>query len=190
MGGKRCEPINLGYLYTYLSLRNAAKARSRDTTGRVQKGFFGRQRLDMLSKGLSANQERTQNLKHVRENPVSDIGLAHARPKSSVAMNEDISLDGFIPAPIHISPCTPKSKARKSKYLSDSASSSSSCPPRSEVLNALDTSERRCLPHQGCSFRFNIPLSNSDVHASRHRPNPLHPGLGRSPKARGAMHST
>ncbi|KAG6916172.1 hypothetical protein DXG01_008145 [Tephrocybe rancida] len=32
--------------------RNAAKARAKDSTGRIQKGYFGRKRLNMLSNGI------------------------------------------------------------------------------------------------------------------------------------------
>lgn len=59
MGGRRCA-LFLRNLHSvkhrsmiHVSARNAAKARTRDKTGRIQKDFFGRRRLNILSKGLA-----------------------------------------------------------------------------------------------------------------------------------------
>ncbi|KAJ7510488.1 hypothetical protein B0H11DRAFT_2415869 [Mycena galericulata] len=104
--------------------RNAARTRSKDTTGRVQKTFFSRQRLDILSKNLSGRA-------HSRENSsgygprvtASDIALSHAK---HVENENNSPADAFIPHP------HPKSAVKRHSKPSD---------PGSRVLEALDTKE-------------------------------------------------
>jgi hypothetical protein len=58
------------------------KARARDQVGRKQKGFFKRQRLDMLAKGLSGSLEPLCNpIIWQQKWDLGDIELAHARTK-------------------------------------------------------------------------------------------------------------
>ncbi|KAK0449879.1 hypothetical protein EV421DRAFT_1777424 [Armillaria borealis] len=97
--------------------KNAAKVRSRDAAGRQQKRFFGRQRLNLLSKRRSINSPTSRN------QPQPSISLAHVKQNSTLSL----SPRGYIPSP---------SKPRKSKRDGPSSASSSS-----KVLEALDTSE-------------------------------------------------
>ncbi|KAK0495205.1 hypothetical protein EDD18DRAFT_1354417 [Armillaria luteobubalina] len=97
--------------------KNAAKIRSRDAAGRQQKRFFGRQRLNLLSKRRSINSPTPKN------QPQPSISLAHAKQNSTLSL----SPRGYIPSP---------SKPWKSKRDGPSSASSSS-----KVLEALDTSE-------------------------------------------------
>lgn len=71
---------------------------------------------------------------------IPDIKLAHARQNSSNTANQIV---GYIPDPIRVSPCTPKSQLRLSKISMDSNHSSSTRIKPSRVLQALDTCERR-----------------------------------------------
>ncbi|KAK0470087.1 uncharacterized protein EV420DRAFT_1757707 [Desarmillaria tabescens] len=95
--------------------KNAAKIRSRDAAGRQQKRFFGRQRLNLLSKRRSINSPTSRN------QPQPSISLAHAK------QNSTLQPQGYIPSP---------SKPPKSKRDGPSSASNSS-----KVLEALDTSE-------------------------------------------------
>ncbi|KAK0213921.1 hypothetical protein IW262DRAFT_283266 [Armillaria fumosa] len=97
--------------------KNAAKVRSRDAAGRQQKRFFGRQRLNLLSKRRSINSPTSRN------QPRPSISLAHAKQNPALSL----SPRGYIPSP---------SKSWKSKRDGPSSASSSS-----KVLEALDTSE-------------------------------------------------
>ncbi|KAK0235597.1 hypothetical protein EDD85DRAFT_837443 [Armillaria nabsnona] len=99
--------------------KNAAKVRSRDAAGRQQKRFFGRQRLNLLSKRRSVNSPTPRN----QAQP--SISLAHAKQKQNSTLL--LSPRGYIPSP---------SKPGKSKRDGPSSASSSS-----KVLEALDTSE-------------------------------------------------
>ncbi|KAK0193523.1 hypothetical protein F5146DRAFT_1031082 [Armillaria mellea] len=97
--------------------KNAAKVRSRDAAGRQQKRFFGRQRLNLLSKRRSINSPTSKNQQQ------TSISLAHAKQNLTLSL----SPRGYIPSP---------SKPWKSKRDGPSSASSSS-----KVLEALDTSE-------------------------------------------------
>ncbi|KAJ3744167.1 hypothetical protein DFH05DRAFT_1157808 [Lentinula detonsa] len=129
------------------SPRNAAKARVKDSTGRAQKRHFGAQRLNLAANrgttGRSGANDPGSTLDSVKTNgptrSISDIKLAHARQHSP---NTDNQITGYIPAPIRISPCTPKSKMRLSKLFEDSSGSGPRRLKPSKVLQALDTCER------------------------------------------------
>lgn len=118
--------------------RNAAKARSKDSTGRIQKGFFSKRRLDMLSQGLAPNRgdHGAPVYAGTREAGRSDIGLAHA--KHRLESRQDVV--GFIPSPTRFSPRTPNS--RKSSKRFNQTGSSSNSTQSSKVIEALDISER------------------------------------------------
>ncbi|KAF8813363.1 hypothetical protein BYT27DRAFT_7006401, partial [Phlegmacium glaucopus] len=120
--------------------RNAAKARVKDTTGRLEKTFFGQRRLCALSKGLSASKPMSRYNGPLEESlGLADISLSHARQKTP--LNNDDFTSSFIPSPIHIAPCTPRSRRRAKKGLE--AHSSSSNISKSAVLDALDVVERQ-----------------------------------------------
>lgn len=126
--------------------RNAAKARLKDTTRRTQKGFFGRQRLDILAKGVSAYSTWGKQTPDCSRKPVSlisEIGLAHAfNDAHRTPEVNSFTRYSFIPSPIHVSPCTPHLK----KTMPHDEPSSGSRSHSSEVLDALDTYEReQCL---------------------------------------------
>lgn len=135
MGGKRYSPFLFHPMQlTQPSCRNAAKARTRDVVGRQQKGFFGRQRLNILSKGL---QTSTPKLSRDASDPRAkeEITLAHAHSK-------------HIPepqSPLHKSPSTPppwkKQRVLMEAHTSSSGASGSS-RRQSKVLDALDIEER------------------------------------------------
>ncbi|KAG5644654.1 hypothetical protein DXG03_008036 [Asterophora parasitica] len=115
---------------------NVAKARSKDYTGRIQKGFFGRRRLDMLSKGLANRSESTE---HSLRSPVglgrgtggsgaTTISLAHARNQMGVGQEPEGPLvHTYIPGPN-----TPRSRNASGKQSSSGSRSS-------RVLEVVDT---------------------------------------------------
>ncbi|KAJ7352358.1 hypothetical protein DFH08DRAFT_990951 [Mycena albidolilacea] len=110
--------------------RNAARARSKDTTGRAQRNHFTRQRRDILSKGLGgrAKNDTTSN-PYGPKVSASDIELSHA--KHLAPRFED-------PSPVDVSSRSrsPPSKPRN-RYHTRSSSGSRS----SKILEALDTTE-------------------------------------------------
>ncbi|KIK62430.1 hypothetical protein GYMLUDRAFT_84372 [Collybiopsis luxurians FD-317 M1] len=112
--------------------RNKAVARVKDSVGRAQKQHFCAQKLKLKLAGRRVEEERS-----APKYSISDIQLAHARQNSTNA--NDQSVVGYIPAPIRVSPCTPESRLRLSKF-SESASSSAT-GRSSKVLQALDTLE-------------------------------------------------
>jgi hypothetical protein len=120
----------------HYSFRNVAKARAKDSTGRIQKGFFGRRRLDLLSKGIANYQWQLNShpVEDAGEMERSNIDLAHARQKAKILPH----LSNFIPSPTR-SLCTPKRSGSTFKHQCSSGGSSSQRP---KVLDALDTSDR------------------------------------------------
>ncbi|KAF9007552.1 hypothetical protein BDQ17DRAFT_1350869 [Cyathus striatus] len=139
--------------------RNAARARIKDHTSRIQKGFFGKQRLDILAKGFAisnsqsetaeSNLDRnavstnTADLKLVDSTPRVQFAFAHASKKGeNEGVREEYRI-GYIPTPIHVSPSTPKSRERLKRRLhSNSSSNGSNGRARSNVLGSLETAER------------------------------------------------
>ena len=115
------------------------KARARDQVGRKQKGFFKRQRLDILAKGLSGSLEPTvQSAKKVGP---EDIELAHARTKQKTGPGECSRARGFIPSPVYVPSI--RSFSRKRRRIGDAHTSSSDVGFKSEILAHLDQSERK-----------------------------------------------
>jgi hypothetical protein len=107
--------------------RSAARARSKDSTGRVHKAYFGRQRLEILSKALcgpAPSGAGSSNANCARVS-ASDIAFSHARHPALEELHPDPT------------PAAPKLR-NKSHNRSSSGSSRSS-----RVLEALDTTERR-----------------------------------------------
>ncbi|KJA16879.1 hypothetical protein HYPSUDRAFT_71055 [Hypholoma sublateritium FD-334 SS-4] len=129
--------------------RNAMKARAKDTVGRQHKGHFGRQRLDVLAKGIcAARSTACVGTLGSGDRPLVEIDFAHAR------RGEQLDLDGangdsgrhcYIPSPVRIAPSTPRASAQKRARRAAEAHTSSSAASGSRVLDALDMSERRWL---------------------------------------------
>jgi hypothetical protein len=119
--------------------RNAMKARARDQVGRKQRGFFKRQRLDMLAKGLSRSLEPMQSHPLTTKVGPGSIDLAHARTKQTKVRGESSGESGFIPSPVHV----PLTLSRKRRRIGDAHTSSSDARFKSEILDKLDQSERR-----------------------------------------------
>ncbi|KAJ3846922.1 hypothetical protein EV368DRAFT_88341 [Lentinula lateritia] len=125
--------------------RNAAKARVRDSASRAQKRYFGAQRLNLAANRGSGMTEKfgvNLILDLVQTNgstkSIPNIKLAHARQNSS---NTAKQIAGYIPDPIRVSPCTPKSQLRLSKISMNGNHTSSAKIKPSKVLQALDTCE-------------------------------------------------
>jgi hypothetical protein len=122
-------------LISSIASRNAAKARSKDATGRVQKVFFGRQRLHALTKGL-----RTQTSPNIygQSQPAdrarSQIDLAHAK--------RDMQTTGSYTVPATPQPRSYYASRQTSSESRTNRSSDSSRTKSSKVLAVLDTSER------------------------------------------------
>ncbi|KAF9048754.1 hypothetical protein BJ165DRAFT_1402623 [Panaeolus papilionaceus] len=112
--------------------RHAAKARAKDAVGKIQKGYFGRQKLDVLSKSLSTNRVHEGPRRGVKDDAANKISLAHAKNKSTI--EEDDDFYSYIP-----SPTRPTIRARN--YGSSSAHTSSPNPRHSKILEAIDTSD-------------------------------------------------
>ncbi|KAJ7671529.1 hypothetical protein DFH06DRAFT_118074 [Mycena polygramma] len=121
--------------------RNAARARSKDTTGRVHKNYFGRQRLDILSKGLRRRAPSGGNASgHGPRISASDIALSHA--KHNAPGVKDQPTPSHSESPGNASSPSP-SRSRPSKSLTQNRYRlrSSSGSRSSKILEALDTTE-------------------------------------------------
>jgi len=119
--------------------RNAAKARTRDAIGRLQKGFFSRRRLEMLSKGLVGQGRETAlstNTGKDFENkpPVAAINLAHAKRNIQLPLKEKL-IPTSTRFPLHTS-------AQRESDFSHKIGHAHGGIRSSEVLNALDVSDR------------------------------------------------
>ncbi|KAJ7075143.1 hypothetical protein B0H15DRAFT_956713 [Mycena belliarum] len=115
--------------------RNAARARSKDATGRRQKTFFSRQRLDILSKGLAGRAPSGGSSSGYGPRvTASDIALSHARhPATHPPVAED---QNTIPTAVG-EPATSIPKIPRNAHKRSSSGSMRS----SKVLEALDTTE-------------------------------------------------
>jgi len=132
MGGKRwvesSAPGSLTLKFEPPSCRNAARARTRDSTGRLQKRHFGQQRLAAAL--CNTSEERENPRKMTLESALHKISLAHAQrdPKitrgvpstaqTSTSYNPLSAYDASLDIP----------KCRK---------------PPSKILQALDFSDRK-----------------------------------------------
>lgn len=120
------------------------RARAKDTISRQEKGHFGRQRLDILAKGICSTKPSEISSYYSRTSAL-EINLAHARKK--------LLLDGagitqnFIPSSIHVTPNTPHSTQQRRAEVT-MAHTSSSASSRSTVLDNLDLSERKCAKNK------------------------------------------
>lgn len=126
MGGRRYILIEYTDLHLTSSRRNTVKARAKDTISRQQKSHFGRQRRDILARGVSAL--KPSELAHAIPSSASvmyrpsaqDIELAHAHAQARTKLpvrplessgNEVVAR--YIPKPVHVLPslCSPRSRA-------------------------------------------------------------------------------
>lgn len=120
-------------LFSLDFVRNAAIARSKDKAARTQKRHFSKQRFDTLSKSLAGNSFRAASA--TKDSP--DISLAHARGLAECSASQTF----FIPSPIHVASCTPKSRS----WLSASSSGSDIESRPSRLLSLLDSTGRMFL---------------------------------------------
>ncbi len=115
------------------------KARAKDTVGRQHKGHFGRQRLDVLAKGICATRPAARG-----ERAQVEIDFAHAQRKVQVVdVDEGRRSRFYIPSPTRIAPSTPRASKQKPARCAVEAHTSSSGARGSKVLDELDMSERR-----------------------------------------------
>ncbi|KAJ7236264.1 hypothetical protein B0H12DRAFT_1140511 [Mycena haematopus] len=133
MGGKRSNTSSFKSAPPHGVSRNAARARSKDTTGRAHKNYFGRQRLDILSKGLSGRTHSGEGLSgHGPRISASNIELSHARRQLEASRIEE-------PSPVDRASSraeSPHSRSRNRSHMRSSSGSRSS-----KILEALDTTE-------------------------------------------------
>ncbi len=122
------------------------KARTRDTIGRKQKTFFGRQRLDMLAKGISGTPQpdTTRSVLGAMRKCPEDIALAHAPGRNTHLNEEDASTRNYIPSPVRFSSSAVRLR-RPDAHTSSSG--------RSEILDKLDVSERKRVIHNQCNLK-------------------------------------
>lgn len=120
---------------THCYFRNAAKARAKDSAGRIQKVFFGRRRLDLLSKGISRESSYNQFYADGKGRNLTSLDLAHSKQTTG----HDVS--SFIPIPTRFPPSTPRTRKSGSR-IRQQCSSGSNSSQRSKVIDALDTSDR------------------------------------------------
>ncbi|TFK46113.1 hypothetical protein OE88DRAFT_1055044 [Heliocybe sulcata] len=115
--------------------RSAARARLKDHAGRLQKGYFGKQRLNSaLARGLG----KVKVPEEVGGGP-AEIGLAHAR--KALASRFPAQQSGGNAEYSYIVP--PSTPSRHGASESASGSSPTSKNTRSsKILSALDLSER------------------------------------------------
>jgi len=120
------------------------KARTKDPIGRKQKTFFGRQRLDMLAKGISGipRLDTTRSVLGAMRPCPEDIALAHAPGRKNMHLEElDASTRNYVPNPVRFSSSAVRSK-RPDAHTSSSG--------RSEILDKLDVSERKRIIRDQC----------------------------------------
>lgn len=153
MGGKRYVPFvsRLTTLQPCRAVphRNAAKARAKDSIGNAQRSFFGKQKLGILTKGLSKSYNRNSGENAVPSSRgLPEISLAHAHRDLSSRME---------PGVIGLSTPRKHGQTRPVKPQEDTSSSGprgKSSGSRSKILRALDMSERAFLLHPLFSHRF------------------------------------
>ncbi|KAF9815621.1 hypothetical protein IEO21_04481 [Rhodonia placenta] len=116
--------------------RNAAKARAKDSIGNAQRSFFGKQKLGILTKGLSKSYNRNSGENAVPSSRgLPEISLAHAHRDLSSRME---------PGVIGLSTPRKHGQTRPVKPQEDTSSSGprgKSSGSRSKILRALDMSE-------------------------------------------------
>lgn len=130
MGGKRCSSISVtkyGCWRDYGFTRNAIRARTKDVTSRLQKGHFGKQRLNLLAHGLIQNSTRVLE----QGARITAIDFAHARRQHPMLE----SVQTLIPQPI-------SSIDTESHNSTSSAEHPPSRPKLTKFLRAFEQFER------------------------------------------------
>lgn len=140
MGGKRYHTHYTSELLNLcLTFRNAAKAKSRDKTGRIQRDFFGRRRLNILSKGLGVlprSEEGTARGPNTFATRTS-IALGHAKKATTAGADE------LTPQSISASTTSASSVSRKRKRGHEPVTQPHSSSPNSKGSIETTTSSIR-----------------------------------------------
>jgi len=122
-------------------LRNAMKARVKDTVKRQQNVFFGNKRLDILSQGLSASKlfgkPQLPSLSLSSNGGQPYIDLAHARQK--IPLEKDADVRAYVPKAVHI----PRTTQDSLNYFEKDTHTLSTGPRKSRVLDAIDAGDRQ-----------------------------------------------
>jgi hypothetical protein len=140
--------------------RNAAKAKSRDKTGNFQKNFFGRRRLNLFSKGLSAHScldtgTPGYGIRKTTTTAQASFNFGHAKKSRSLLQTETTdlfvsdnggsrSLASKEHEKISISSVGTSSSAT-SKVTTNAKPSPVLKPTKSKLLQQLDILEREFL---------------------------------------------
>ena len=138
MGGKRCARLLFRDMLVNKRPRNFVKARAKDATGKAQRNHFGKQRLGILTRGLSkARPEAPRTTESAVMNAASRIAFAHAK-RDLRTQHEDTS--STLNDLLSLASVRKHTSASRACHASDSSSSASG--RRSKILNALDMSVR------------------------------------------------
>ncbi|KAI0661513.1 hypothetical protein C8Q70DRAFT_660072 [Cubamyces menziesii] len=107
--------------------RNAARARVKDATGKVQRNHFGKKRFEILRTGLSKGQATTSHVQTARTGlkARSEISLAHAHRTQGQRGNDTQTW-------------LPNAYDPPSVVVGNTRSPSVTAPHRSRILGVLD----------------------------------------------------
>lgn len=157
MGGRRSVPL-LASVHSLLdelcSLRNAARAKVKDSDARLHRSHFGKQRLAVLTKGLRRSDASTIARRLSRGEPVAvpHISFAHARRVSelpNVSYRDSVSTSGRAYSQAN-APDLATRKQRANRIPSNVRTANRSSPGTrsstshsSKILRELDISERQ-----------------------------------------------
>ncbi|KAI0324594.1 hypothetical protein GY45DRAFT_1331373 [Cubamyces sp. BRFM 1775] len=111
--------------------RNAARARVKDATGKVQRNHFGKKRFEILRTGLSKGQATTSHAQRARSglNARHEISLAHAHRTVGEPTDDTQT---WLPNAYDSSPA-----------IGDAHSTPTSASSRSRILGVLDAENPR-----------------------------------------------
>lgn len=126
--------------------RNAARARTKDVAGRVQKGHFSKQRHQVLARGLQNGPRGETRDQSTRPNPgrVEEITFAHA--KNDICGKRD--------GPAR---ATYALRTLSSTLYSSSSPDKVNRRKRSKILEALDINEREsrfACAYSYCTYAY------------------------------------
>lgn len=121
-------------------LRNVAKARVKDTDGRLQRNHFGKQRLSVLAKGLGRTLAPPRQA--LREEAIAArIPFAHAQ-KTSHATESPEQRDLFEVRSAYSQQRTPRGPSNRQTSRAAPSSTSSRSSRSSKITSELDSTER------------------------------------------------
>ncbi|KZT07655.1 uncharacterized protein LAESUDRAFT_758236 [Laetiporus sulphureus 93-53] len=115
--------------------RNAARVRAKDATRKAQRTYFGKQKLGILTKGLSKSYDKSARPSGRTGTSAADISLAHAKRFNPLRA---------APSPskfAELSHTPMSSKNTSSPHIKSSNSDRSLRSTSSRILRALDTSQ-------------------------------------------------